>query len=119
VTTLLVIDIGNTNVSLGLFDYEQKPGSAEPESRLSDHWRVGTHREQTSDEMGLTLTSLFAQSQRELSEVSDVVISSVVPPLLPIFERVSTKLFATRTRGRSGPTGSSTPWPPTSSSAAR
>jgi type III pantothenate kinase len=93
VTTLLVIDIGNTNVSLGLFDYEQKPGSAEPESRLSDHWRVGTHREQTSDEMGLTLTSLFAQSQRELSEVSDVVISSVVPPLLPIFERVSTKLF--------------------------
>jgi type III pantothenate kinase len=92
-TTLLVIDIGNTNVSLGLFDYEERPGEAEPEARLSDHWRIGTHREQTSDEVGLTLSSLFAQSQRQLSEVSDVVISSVVPPLLPIFERVSTKLF--------------------------
>jgi len=93
VTTLLVIDIGNTNVCLGLFDYGAGSGGAEPESRLSDHWRIGTHREQTSDEVGLTLSTLFAQSKRELSEVSDVVISSVVPPLLPIFERVSTKLF--------------------------
>jgi type III pantothenate kinase len=93
VTTLLVIDIGNTNISLGIFDYSQAPGSAAPESRLSEHWRIGTHREHTSDEVGLILTNLFAQSKRSLDEVSDVVISSVVPPLLPIFERVSTKLF--------------------------
>ncbi|MGH0028988.1 MAG: type III pantothenate kinase, partial [Myxococcota bacterium] len=91
-TTLLVIDIGNTNVSLGLFDYE---GADEEtaESKLAQHWRMSTHREQTSDEVGLTLSSLFAQSERGVDEVTDVVISSVVPPLLPIFERVCTKLF--------------------------
>jgi len=91
-TTLLVIDIGNTNVSLGLFDYTGDETGA-PESQLAQHWRMSTHREQTSDEVGLTVASLFAQSQRALTEVNDVVISSVVPPLLPIFERVCTKLF--------------------------
>ena len=91
-TTLLVIDIGNTNVSLGAFDYDGQGGEL-GHGELSHHWRIGTHREHTSDEVGLILTSLFAQSQREVSEVDDVIISSVVPPLLPIYERVSTKLF--------------------------
>ena len=92
-TTLLVIDIGNTNVSLGLFDYENLDGEGTPQSRLAQHWRLSTHREETSDEIGLTLSSLFAQTGRTLDEVDDVVISSVVPPLLPIFERVCSKLF--------------------------
>ncbi len=87
-TTLLVIDIGNTNVSLGVFDYPEA-GAGE----LTHHWRIGTHREHTSDEVGLILKGLFAQASREIAEVDDVVISSVVPPLLPIYERVSTKLF--------------------------
>jgi type III pantothenate kinase len=91
-TALLVVDIGNTNVSLGWFDYP--PGAdGEHKGTLSHHWRVGTHREHTSDEVGLILSSLFAQAKRETSEVSDVIISSVVPPLLPIYERVSQKLF--------------------------
>jgi type III pantothenate kinase len=93
VTTLLVIDIGNTNVSLGLFDYDGVPGEATPESRLAHHWRMSTHREQTSDEVGLTVSNLFDRADRAVDEVTDVVISSVVPPLLPIFERVCTKLF--------------------------
>jgi len=88
VTTLLTIDIGNTNVSLGLFDY-----SASDTATLSEHWRIGTHREQTSDETALTLRALFRQANRECEEVTDLVISSVVPPLLPIWERVSTKIF--------------------------
>jgi type III pantothenate kinase len=91
-TALLVVDIGNTNVSLGWFDY---PAGADGEGPgvLAHHWRVGTHRENTSDEVGLILSSLFAQAKRQVSEVSDVIISSVVPPLLPIYERVSQKLF--------------------------
>jgi len=93
VTTLLVIDIGNTNVSLGLFDYQDTGDEAAPRSELTHHWRTSTHREQTSDEVGLVVSSLFAQADRRVSEVDDVVISSVVPPLLPIFERVCTKLF--------------------------
>jgi len=87
-TTLLAIDIGNTNVSLGLFDY---PASGA--ATLSEHWRIGTHREQTSDETALTLRELFRQVDRECEAVTDIAISSVVPPLLPIWERVSTKLF--------------------------
>ncbi len=86
-TRLLVIDVGNTNVSLGIFDYD------DDEATLSQHWRIGTHREQTSDEVAITLQALFQQSHRTSSEITDVMISSVVPPLLPIWERVATKLF--------------------------
>ena len=87
-TCLLVIDIGNTNVSLGVFDY---PGASE--AKLAEHWRMSTHREVTSDEVAITLHSLFEHAGRRTAEVSDVIVSSVVPPLLPIWERVSSKLF--------------------------
>ena len=43
--------------------------------------------------MALTLTALFDHAERETAEVTDMIISSVVPPLLPIWERVSAKLF--------------------------
>ena len=89
-TTLLVIDIGNTNVSLGLFDYAGGGGDS---GELSQHWRIGTHRDQTSDEVSLSITGLFDHSGRDVGCVTDVIISSVVPTLLPIWERVSTKLF--------------------------
>jgi type III pantothenate kinase len=89
--TLLVIDIGNTNVSLGLFGYSSPDDQGR--GSLSQHWRIGTHREQTSDEVALTVTALFQHAGRNASEVTNVIISSVVPPLLPIWERVSTKLF--------------------------
>lgn len=85
-TTLLVVDIGNTNVSIGLFDYAGERGE------LAHHWRTGTHREQTSDEVGLTLRGLFENEARSCASVTDVVISSVVPPVLPIWERVCVKL---------------------------
>jgi type III pantothenate kinase len=88
VTTLLVVDIGNTNVSLGTFDYQG--GQA---AELAQHWRIGTHREHTSDEVGLVLRGLLEHSGRRTVDITDVIISSVVPPLLPIWERVSTKLF--------------------------
>lgn len=84
---LLAIDIGNTNVSLGIFDY------AGADAKLVEHWRLGTHREQTSDEVAISLRSLFAQGEVAADRVEDVIISSVVPPLLPIWERVSVKLF--------------------------
>ena len=89
-TVLLVVDIGNTNISLGIFDYEaNRPGADD----LAQHWRLSTHRELTSDELAISLRSLFGQGGRETSEVTDVIMSSVVPPLLPIWERVSTKVF--------------------------
>jgi len=90
-TSLLVIDIGNTNVALGLFDYTDA-GPAE----LTQHWRLATHSEQTSDEVALTVAALFNHAGRAGAPVTDVIISSVVPPLLPIWERVAAKLFDCR-----------------------
>jgi len=84
---LLVVDVGNTNVSIGIFDYESGQG------RLSQHWRLSTHREQTSDELVIALSSLFTSEGRKTSEITDVIISSVVPPVVPIWERVASKLF--------------------------
>ncbi len=86
-TVLLAIDVGNTNVTLGLFDYQGDTGS------LSLHWRITTRREQTSDEVTIILRALFDQGGRRVSEITDGIISSVVPPLLPIWERVCQKLF--------------------------
>lgn len=84
---LLVIDVGNTNVSLGVYDYDAG------EATLSHHWRVSTHREQTSDELVVSLSALFGTESRSTDEITDVILSSVVPPVVPIWERVSTKLF--------------------------
>jgi type III pantothenate kinase len=87
-SSLLVVDIGNTNISLGIFDYDGDKGT------LSQHWRVSTHSEQTSDELSITLNALFEQEGRTASQVTDIIISSVVPPTLPIWERACNKLFA-------------------------
>jgi type III pantothenate kinase len=84
---LLVVDIGNTNISIGIFDYEGGQGE------LAQHWRVSTQREQTSDELSITIRALFDQEGRSSAEVTDVIISSVVPPALPIWERACSKLF--------------------------
>ncbi len=86
-TRLLALDLGNTNVSLGLFDIGATPPA------LLHHWRLATHREQTSDEASVVLHALFAQAGVRTAEVGHVIASSVVPPLLPIWERVCQKLF--------------------------
>src|SRR5438034_2919632 len=70
---LLAIDVGNTNVTIALFDGE----------RLAADWRVTSHRERTGDEIGVELKQLFALRGFELKVVSGVVISSVVPTLNP------------------------------------
>jgi type III pantothenate kinase len=80
---LLAIDIGNTNVVLGLFDGPD----------LLHHWRIGTRRGETSDECAVLVASLFRLAELELGCVSDAVIGCVVPPLLPIFERMCEKSF--------------------------
>ena len=80
---LLTIDIGNTHVVLGLFDGES----------LVHHWRIGTHRQDTSDECAATLRSLFELAGVDRASVSDAIISCVVPPLQPIFERTCEKLL--------------------------
>jgi type III pantothenate kinase len=70
---LLAVDVGNTNVTLALFEGE----------RLVADWRVTSHRERTADEIAVELRQLFNLRGFELDVVSGVVISSVVPNLNP------------------------------------
>jgi type III pantothenate kinase len=87
-TVLLAVDVGNTNVTLGVFC--ERSGRLE----LLHHWRLATHREQTSDEVAISLRSLFdATDGPRAAEVTDAIVSCVVPPLLPIWERACAKLF--------------------------
>jgi type III pantothenate kinase len=80
---LFAIDIGNTNTAIGLFDGPE----------LVEHWRLGTPADSTSDECAVTLRGLLELADQRRESVSDAIISCVVPPLLPIFERTCTKLF--------------------------
>jgi type III pantothenate kinase len=84
---LLAVDVGNTNVSLGVFRY------AGEKAELAHHWRMATHREQTSDEVLVVLRGLFELSGCKTESFTDAILSSVVPPLLPIWERVCQKLL--------------------------
>lgn len=72
---LLVIDIGNSNTVLGLYAGEV----------LVKHWRVTTSRTRTSDEYAVLMERLFGLSGVGFDAVSDVIIASVVPPVLPTF----------------------------------
>src|SRR5471032_1167451 len=68
---LLAIDVGNTNIVLGVFDG----------ATLVQSWRLQTLRERTSDELGLLVDGLFAHSRIERVRIRGVILGSVVPPL--------------------------------------
>jgi len=72
---LLAIDIGNSNVSLGLYDGE----------KLAASWRLTTQSERTGDEVGIELLHLLRLHELDASAVDAVVIGSVVPALNPAF----------------------------------
>ncbi len=72
---LLALDVGNTNTSLGLYRLD----AAKPE--LAAHWRVTTHPAQTVDEYGVFFVNLFEMHGMAPSQVRDIIIASVVPPL--------------------------------------
>ena len=68
---LLAIDVGNTNIVLGVFDG----------STLLQSWRLTTRRERTADELGLLADGLFAHARIDKSRVRGIILGSVVPPL--------------------------------------
>jgi type III pantothenate kinase len=85
---LLAIDVGNTNTVLGLYKLDA------PE--LIADWRVTTHKNQTSDEYGVLFLSLFAMRQIDVSKISAIVVSSVVPPLDTTIRRLCERYFGLR-----------------------
>src|SRR5438552_8487770 len=80
---LLVIDIGNTNTSLGVFDGEN----------LVTHWRLTTARARTGDEWGVHARNLFALSELDFKSIDAIAIASVVPPLDFTLKRMAETYF--------------------------
>lgn len=66
---ILTMDIGNTNIKIGLFDGE----------KLVNYWRLATKRSYTSDELGVLITNLFMNKSVALEQVKGIMLSSVVP----------------------------------------
>ncbi|OPX89748.1 MAG: Type III pantothenate kinase [Pelotomaculum sp. PtaB.Bin104] len=80
---ILVFDVGNTNIVLGVYRG----------SDLIADWRISTRRERTADEYGIMLKELFSISQIDMSCIKASVISTVVPPLTFTLERTCHKYF--------------------------
>jgi type III pantothenate kinase len=80
---LIAFDIGNTTVAIGLF----------LEKKLVQTWRISTDRDKTADEYGLLLRGLLEASGQSAADVHDAILSSVVPPLTPIFQSLTAALF--------------------------
>jgi type III pantothenate kinase len=84
---LLAMDVGNTNTVLGLY----KLGEGKPE--LAAEWRVTTHRSQTVDEYGVLFLNLFHMHGLDPAEVTEIIISSVVPPIDGLLRHVCEDYF--------------------------
>jgi type III pantothenate kinase len=80
---LFAIDIGNTNIVLGVFDGE----------RLTQSWRLATMRERTADEIGILVTRLFERNHVDVSQIGGIILSSVVPPLTRPMEEMAERYF--------------------------
>lgn len=78
---LLAIDIGNTNIKIGVFDGDE----------LKATWNVATGIHSTTDEYGGVLLNLMERKKVSPSEITGVALCSVVPPLLPAFVELCTK----------------------------
>jgi type III pantothenate kinase len=81
---LLAIDVGNTNVTVGVYDGD----------RLAQSWRLAALRERTADELGIFLVKLFEQANLPVTAVGGIVIASVVPPLTRPMEEMCERYFS-------------------------
>lgn len=80
---LLVIDVGNSNIVLGIYD----------DAHLVKDWRISTDKAKTSDEYGILIHDLFRLSGIDFSDIRDIIISSVVPTLTGVLEHLSSTYF--------------------------
>jgi type III pantothenate kinase len=80
---LLAIDIGNTNIVLGL--YQGK--------KLITHWRLATQAERTADEYGVIISQLIDSSGHHCRQILAIAVSCVVPPMLTTTQELADKFF--------------------------
>ena len=80
---LLVFDVGNTNMVLGIY------GGTE----LKNYWRISTDKAKTSDEYGMLINNLFQYDNVDKNSIKDIIISSVVPNVMHSLENFCVKYF--------------------------
>lgn len=80
---LLAIDVGNTNVVLGLFNGRD----------MVANWRLTTDTRRSADEYGTMVDNMFRHEGLDPADVDDIIISSVVPSLIFTLEHMSYKYF--------------------------
>lgn len=80
---ILVMDVGNTNIVLGVYGSE----------RLLHHWRLETDRHKTEDEFGMQIKMLLNDVGLGFQAIDGIIMSSVVPPIMFALERMCQKYF--------------------------
>ncbi|HYV86810.1 MAG TPA: type III pantothenate kinase [Patescibacteria group bacterium] len=80
---LLVMDVGNSNTVLGVYD----------QTRLVAHWRLTTVRDRTVDEYGILARNLLSLAAIEATAIDGLIIASVVPPLNSVLEAMALHYF--------------------------
>ncbi|MCM3758975.1 type III pantothenate kinase [Sporosarcina aquimarina] len=80
---LLVLDTGNTNIVLGVYEGTE----------LKHHWRMETYRQKTEDEYAMQVKALFTHVGLEFADITGIIISSVVPPVMFPLEQMCKKYF--------------------------
>lgn len=80
---LLALDIGNTNMVVGVYQGE----------KLLTNWRIASDKRRSVDEYGILMQNLFHFHNLEAKEVKDIIISSVVPPIMGAMEEMAEKYF--------------------------
>lgn len=78
---IFVIDVGNTNIVLGIYDG----------AKLRHHWRIATNRSVTADEYGILIYNLFRHAGIETDDIEGAIVSSVVPPVNATLEHTCEK----------------------------
>jgi type III pantothenate kinase len=82
---LLTLDVGNTIVTLGVYDGP----------KLLATWRFASNVEKLPDEYGVLMLSLLQHEELDPAEVSEAIIACVVPDLEPVFDQVCRRYFKT------------------------
>ncbi len=80
---LFCMDIGNTNIVLGVTEEDQ----------ILHHWRIRTEKETTADELGILVGTLFQRNGLRFQDIRDTIVSCMVPPLLNAVEEFSRSYF--------------------------
>ena len=80
---LLAIDVGNTNLVVGVFKGD----------KLVESWRLATDNRRSADEYGTMIESMILRENIKTSDIDDIIISSVVPSILFTLEHMCLKFY--------------------------